>query len=301
MSDIGWSGDPPEHPVPPGNPPPLSGYRPPTSPSGSDGLNPPRRKKYDGWTRQPVFFFPVVLRGALLGYLWASVTHNSASFMRKLPLGQPFDPFSDPTLDASDVWHERLKAAYEQGLPAQQAVRSWVGASEDPEAGGIAADAVEQHAETLEALNQWVNPGGPPVPNPLIQDGMYPDGTPVDRSEGWGPLVSGTVARYPTETASAVKFSPVMKDGQVIGFLWASMTGEAAGYLRRTPAGRTSEVAAGLWHLRLSQSYEAGWTSLQALDFCRSQPEDHLSGIIGTDAPIGEFSTLDQLKAYAQQ
>ncbi len=294
-SSRGWPGRPLDFPAS------STGYAPIGGPAPANDRFVASCSNYDGWTRQSVFFFPVTLRGVLLGYLYASVTHNSAGFLRNLPAQIPEDPFSDPSWRAVDPWDSRLEAAYARGLTAQQAVRSWVGAPEDPRAGGIAADAVGQRAETLETLNQWVNPGGQQVPNPLIQDGTFPDGTPADRSEGWGPLVGGTVARYSTETASAVRFSPVMKDGQVIGFVWASVTGDAADYLRRIPAGRVGEIAAGMWQLWLGRALEAGIGSLQALDFCRGQPEDRLSGVIGQNAPVGELPSLAQLKAFAQQ
>lgn len=289
MSNPSWDEGTPGHPAPS------------RGSSTGNGDNTPL-PRYEGWTREPVFYFAVTLRGTLLGYLWASTMHNSASFLRNLPSQrQSYDPFTDPSLLACDVWYKRLETAYGQGMTAQDAVRRWVGVPEDPTGGGIAADAVEGHAESLQALREWANPGRPLEPGPLIQDGTYPDGTPADRSKGWGPLVSAPLVRYPTETSSAVHFSPVTKDGQAVGYVWASVTGEAADYLLRAPAGRAGEVAAGWWQLWLSRSFEAGYTSLQALEYCRNQPEDHLAGIIGPDAPLWELDTLDELKAYARQ
>ncbi|WP_280268038.1 hypothetical protein [Nocardia wallacei] len=279
-------------------------FMPPAAPGGPAGPAPiPPRATYDGWTRQPVFYFPVVLRGELVGYLWASVTHGSASFVRKLRMngaGAQADPFADPSLWATDVWAERLAAAYAQGVTAQDAVRAWVGAPEDPQGGGIPADAAEHRAESLAALYEFANPGGPPPPEPLVQDGMYPDGTPVDRSRGWGPVVSSPVVRYPTETGAGVRFAPVSKDGRVVGYLWASVADDAADYLPRA-GDRTGEIAAGTWQLRLSQAQRDGLTPTQALQRCRQQPEDHLAGVIGSDAPEGEFADLAQLKDLARQ
>ncbi|WP_147288945.1 hypothetical protein [Nocardia mexicana] len=234
-----------------------------------------------------------------MGYLWASVTHNSASFIRKLRMDGG-DPFSDPSLWATDVWADRLAAAYSQGVAAQDAVRAWVGAPEDPQGGGIPAGVAEHRTESLTALYEFANPGGPPPPDPLVQDGMYPDGTPVDRSQGWGPVVSAPVRRYPTVTDAAVRFAPVSKDGRVIGYLWASLADDAADYLPRT-GDRDGEIAAGTWQLRLSRAYREGQSPTQALQQCRQQPDDHLGGVIGLDVPEGQFAGLSELENLAQQ
>ncbi|GLW65278.1 hypothetical protein Arub01_35220 [Actinomadura rubrobrunea] len=48
------------------------------------------------------------------------------------------DAVGRPEYDAaSDIWWERLADAYEQGLPAADAVLRWRGAPEEPRAGGI--------------------------------------------------------------------------------------------------------------------------------------------------------------------
>ncbi|WP_460700122.1 hypothetical protein [Nocardia thraciensis] len=240
-----------------------------------------------------------MLRGELVGFLWASVTHNSASFVRKLRMDEA-DPLSDPSLWATDVWADRLAAAYAQGVAAQDAVRAWVGAPEDPQGGGIPADAMEHRAESLAALYEFANPGGPPPPDPLVQDGMYPDGTPVDRSQGWGPVVSAPVVRYPTDTGAGVRFVPVSKNGEVIGYLWASLADDAADYLPRA-GNRVGEIAAGTWQLRLSHAQRDGLTPTQALRLCEQQPDDHLAGVIGPHAPESELTDLGQLKDLAQQ
>ncbi|WP_228002514.1 hypothetical protein [Nocardia australiensis] len=251
-----------------------------------------------------MFYLPVTLRGELVGYLWASITHNSASFLRKLPPQTPqqlADPFADPSLWSADVWAGRLAAAREHGMPAQQAVRQWIGAPEHPEGGHIPPGSAEFHAATLAALYEFVNPGGPPPPDPLVQDGMYPDGTPEDRSRGWGPLVSAPLPRYRTDTTAAIRFFPVTKDKAVIGYLWASVTGDAADYIPRQNAGRTGEIAAGLWQLRLSRAYKQGLNSLDALHQCQQMPPDRLSGIIGFDVPSQNLPTLAQLRELAEQ
>ncbi|MGF6886512.1 hypothetical protein ABIA39_004714 [Nocardia sp. GAS34] len=295
MSNSDWPGGPPEYPMPREAPPSHETF-------GKDWLG--TRTTYDGWTRQPVFYYPVTLRGALLGYLYASVTHNSAGFIRNLPARiselSTAELLADPSWRAVDTWGDRLKACYSRGLSAQDAVRSWIGVPEDPKGGGILADAAEGRSETLEGLNQSLNPGAQPVPSPLIQDGTYPDGTPVDRSQGWGPLISSPLRRYPVETAGSVRFYTVTKEGGALGFVWAALAGDGADYLPYGPAGRHGEIAAGLWQLWLSRAFEAGYTPLEALEYCRTQPEDWMSGVIGPDAQAGEFPTLAELKDWAR-
>ncbi|WP_227984239.1 hypothetical protein [Nocardia spumae] len=211
------------------------------------------------------------------------------------------DPLSDPSWTAIDTWADRLAAAYADGLPAQRAVQQWIGAPEHPEGGGISSNSRVRRADSLTALYELVNPGGPPPPNPLVQDGMYPDGTPVDRSQGWGPLVSAPLRRYATTTSGAVRFLPIVKDGRHIGYLWASVDNDAADYLPLRAAGETAQAAAGLWQLRLSQGYGQHIPPLRALQDNRHHPEDRLSGMIQPNAEYGELPSLEQLTSLAQQ
>lgn len=101
-----------------------------------------------------------------------------------------------------EVRRERLDTACKQGLRPTDAVQRWVGAPEDPIGGYIAADASVCDAPNLDTLYERTNPGGPSAPGPLIQDGEFPDGTPVNRAEGWGPLGSMSAIPYPTITTA---------------------------------------------------------------------------------------------------
>ncbi|MBF4995788.1 hypothetical protein IRT45_01300 [Nocardia sp. BSTN01] len=211
------------------------------------------------------------------------------------------DPLADPSWTAIDTWEDRLVAAYADRLPVQQAVQQWIGVAEHPEGGGIPAGASVRRAESLAALYELVNPGGPPPPNPLVQDGTYPDGTPVDRSQGWGPLVGAPLRRYATSTSSAVRYLPIVKEGRHIGYLWASVENDAADYLPLRSAGKTAHIAAGLWQSRLSQGYKQKVPPLQTLHGSRRHPEDRLSGMIQPNAVEDELPSLERLKALAQQ
>ncbi|WP_433524280.1 hypothetical protein ACQPZ2_03520 [Nocardia pseudovaccinii] len=251
----------------------------------------PRREAYERWTRKPLLAWPVVVHGEFMGVVWASKEHDSAAVLRLLSRPDGW----------MDVWEARLDEAYRQGLRPTDAVGRWIGAPEDPVGGHIPSDVPPYEAPNLATLYQRINPGGPPAPNPWIQDGEFPDGTPVDRSQGWGPLVSSPLSRYPTDTQSPVRFFPVTKNATVLGYLWASTTGEAADYLPRSAAGAAGVAAAGLWQLWLSRAYKERLSSLQALDRCQNMPEDHLSGVIGGHASLSELPSLDQLKSIARQ
>ncbi|MCX4093046.1 hypothetical protein [Nocardia sp. alder85J] len=144
-----------------------------------------------------------------------------------------------------------------------------------------------------------MNPGGPPPPDPPIQDGMFADGAPADRSLGWGPLVSTPPQTYPSRTDGPVIFLPVRLESALAGYVWAATTGDAAGYLPCANAGQPGVIAGGLWRARLDTAYAQRISAVDAVRRCRSFPTDRLSGMIGADAPEQELGSLDELIALA--
>ncbi|MBX6767917.1 MAG: hypothetical protein IRY90_12325 [Actinomadura rubrobrunea] len=239
-------------------------------------------------------YLPVMLGGRQIGCLWASTKHKSAGF-------QYLPGAAERAREASTIWWQRLADAYDQGLPARDAILMWRGAPEDPKAGGIPADAQEQELPNREALYKLFNPDAPVPEGPLIQDGKFPDGTPVDRSQGWGPLISTPPPTYATESDGPIRYVPVVLRGALVGYVWASVAGDAADYLPREAAGRDGQVAAGLWKLLISRSYAEGESSLEALRRCKAMPEDRLSGVIGADAEERELPSLQALRELARQ
>jgi hypothetical protein len=199
------------------------------------------------------------------------------------------------------TWSDRLQEAYAEGLPAAQALRRWVGAPEDPQGGAIAADAEEREAASLADLYEVVNPGSEPPPESIGPEGTWPDGTPLDRSKGWGDLSPFTLKEtgYSFQTDSAVRYLPVTKGGEILGYLWASDTEDAADYLRRLPAGAEGFRAGGLWLARLEQCKEEGLPALEALRRWIGVPEDPESGGIAADAQEQEAPSLEALKEIA--
>ncbi|TDE18828.1 hypothetical protein [Actinomadura sp. 6K520] len=265
----------------------------PQAPPIDGGLRPPKAA-YERFTRQAVLYLPVVRRGELLGHLWAAESNaKAAGFVRRVAA-------QAAGAEAAAVWGRRLDDSHDRGLPALEAIRGWAGAAEDPVGGAIPADARESRAANLGALHELTNPGAPVTPGPLVQDGLYPDGTPEDRSQGWGPLVSVRPPSYAARTAAPVLFYPVTRGGTVLGYVWASLSEQAASYLRRAAAGRDGEIAGGLWEARLAHAFGAGVPAADAVRRLRGTPEDPLAGGVAADAQEGRASGLDELDRLAR-
>ncbi len=249
---------------------------------------------YSRWTRQALTYLPVHRRGELIGYLWASATGNyAAGFERRLVV-------AGDDLDCLIAWEARLTEASRAGLAPAAALEQWIGAPEDETAGGIPAGSRPVDSPSLDELWGRLNPDGPPLgEGPLIQDGTYPDGTPVDRADGWGPLVSSPLPAYATATDAPIRYLPVRVDSAVVGYVWAAVTGDAAGYLPHARAGRTGEIAAGLWQLRFSDAYVAGQPSITALSHMRTFAADHLSGVIAPDDAEQQAGSLADLRTIS--
>ncbi|MFJ9964050.1 hypothetical protein [Streptomyces avermitilis] len=99
-------------------------------------------------TGAPVRFLSVVLRGKEVGYLWAAATDDAAGFMaRKAAGGDAFN--------ASIQWADRLQWAKANGLTPLQALRHWVGDTEDAKAGAVSGE--EREATGLSALEGMAN------------------------------------------------------------------------------------------------------------------------------------------------
>ncbi|MET8871711.1 hypothetical protein [Nocardia sp. NPDC004604] len=146
---------------------------------------------YSRWTRRSLSYLPVHREGQLIGYLWASAEHHAAGFERQLAT-------AGDDLDCLLVWERRLDEAARRGLAPRDAVQEWIGAPEDAVAGTVPPGTRLGSAPSLAELWERLNPDGPPLgEGPLVQDGTYPDGTPADRRDGWGPLHS-----VPPQTSS---------------------------------------------------------------------------------------------------
>ncbi|MFC5745158.1 hypothetical protein [Actinomadura rugatobispora] len=271
--------------------------QPPPPPSGVPSFREPPPETYEMFTRKPVIYLPVLLNGGRIGFLWASVTDRAAGFLRSRE-------FLQEAWDAPMVWNERLQRSYAQGLPAREAIRAWIGEPEDPRGGGVPSGVRERVADALTEVEALADPTRPPGPGPLIQDGELPDGTPVDRSKGWGPLHFEVPPSYDLETDGPVRYFPVVKGSVLLGYLWASVAGNAAFYMERKDSGMDGVNAGGPWIVRLRELYGQGVPAIEALARCRAEPSPgggDRAGAVPPDAREEELPSLEALARLASR
>ncbi|MET8422578.1 hypothetical protein [Nocardia sp. NPDC004860] len=256
-----------------------------------------RQAKYEFWTRLRVDYVPVTRGEELVGYLYGSRGGNSAGFL-------PCVAAHGNRNKAASYWQNRLTETCTMGLSPEEAVRYFIGRPSDAEYGEVAADTEVAVADTIQDLALQLNPGVPLGKGPWIQDGTSPTGSPDDRSNGWGPLVSAPPKPpFPVETTSPLVFYAVTRENTVLGYLWSATTENAADYLPRTAAGADGIAAGGLWKLRLRDAFGAGTSSQEALRQCRNAAPyvyDRF-GIIGPDAIEQSAPDLAALRHLAEQ
>jgi hypothetical protein len=225
-----------------------------------------------------VRYYPVTINDEIIGYLYATEDDEWASFMRRME--SPHDTFR-----AAVEWSNRLGQAGNYGFSPLQAVRHWVGKPAHPTAGGIPADSQEQRAPNRAALERLANPMR--EGNDLTTS-EFNDLTESEFSEGlgysgagWHPHQGG----YDFLTAGPVHYMPVARQGEVLGYIWASETGDAADFVHRTGAGPAGIAAGEVWMSRLDRAAAEGLEPLHALRRWVGEPEDSVAGGIAADAP----------------
>jgi hypothetical protein len=266
---------------------------PPPLPPSSD---PYPHGGYNPISEGPIRYVPVLREGEVVGYLWASVADDAASFLRVLA-----EPLTR-SLDAAVAWSERLRQAEADGLTPLQALTHWVGAPPDPEAGAIPADAVPREVPDKRALREIANPGSPPdiTELPPAPFGFLPDGTPLDRSQGWEPKIATSSPRlrprYLTVADGPVRYLTVVKDGRPLGYLWASTSDNAASYERRGFDVEDNEVW-GTWLARLAETAAEGVPALEAVRRFAGRPADEAGAVAAEER---EAPSLEALKEIAR-
>ncbi|WP_052809289.1 hypothetical protein [Streptomonospora alba] len=235
----------------------------------------------------------------VIGYLYTAVRGNSASYLRRLAAQD-----TEPGFDGAVVWSQRLSDAYQAGLPAQEALRGWIGAEEHPTAGAIPPGAKFTELGDYEELRQLANPGHvePPLPGPPPEPGYFPDGTPFDRSKGWGPLGPLTTdgPGYKSATDSAVRYVPAYRGDFLLGYLWAAETDDAAGFVPRVKARLDGHIAESRWTTRMQRCESEGLSPLAMMRSWIGAEEDPTAGRIPVGVEERRAPGLPELNVHAR-
>ncbi|RKS08300.1 hypothetical protein DFP74_3996 [Nocardiopsis sp. Huas11] len=117
-----------------------------------------------------------------------------------------------------------------------------------------------------------------------------------ERARTWGPLGPFTADRrtYPPTAEGAVRYLPVRTgaDGDVLGYLWAAETDDAASFVTAGHAGAVGAAAKGHWIRWLAERRSEGLSPLRALERAATEPVDTAGG---APAPGSAPSTAPDL------
>ncbi|MEU5089666.1 hypothetical protein [Streptomyces sp. NPDC021356] len=100
---------------------------------------------------------------------------------------------------------------------------------------------------------------------------------------------------YQEITDHPVRYFTIGWDGKTLGYLWASVGDEAAGYEPRTAAGEAALEAGALWLLRLRDAHEQGLSAQTALLRLAMSPSPAETGRAMEEVPR-EAPSLDALE-----
>jgi ADP-ribosylglycohydrolase len=98
-------------------------------------------------------------------------------------------------------------------------------------------------------------------------------------------------------TDAAVRYVPVVKAGNLLGYLWAAVTDDAAGFVVREAQGSDAFNASAAWIERLRWAKSRGMTPLQALRHWAGAPADERAGTVtpGTEREAPDLTDLRRL------
>ncbi|MCC5479532.1 hypothetical protein [Streptomyces barringtoniae] len=100
---------------------------------------------------------------------------------------------------------------------------------------------------------------------------------------------------YQEITDHPVRYFTIQRDEQTLGYIWASIGDEAAGYEPRTAAGESAFEAGAEWLLRLRAAHSQGLSALAALSWAAQSPPRPEIGLVVEDTPQ-EAPSLDALE-----
>ncbi|MFF7788867.1 hypothetical protein [Streptomyces sp. NPDC007991] len=90
---------------------------------------------------------------------------------------------------------------------------------------------------------------------------------------------------YQEITDHPVRYFTIRRDGQTMGYVWASVGDEAAGYEPRTAAGEGAFEVGADWLLRLRDARSQGLNALAALTWVAQRPPRPEAGLVVEDTP----------------
>lgn len=98
-------------------------------------------------------------------------------------------------------------------------------------------------------------------------------------------------------TDAAVRYMPVVRAGNLLGYLWAAVTDDAAGFVVREAQGSDAFNASAAWVERLRWAKARGMTPLQVLPHWSGAPEDDRAGSVapGAEREAPSLATLRHL------
>lgn len=97
--------------------------------------------------------------------------------------------------------------------------------------------------------------------------------------------------RYPARSDGAIRYVPVTRGDEVVGYLWAAIDGEAASFRATVGDDVDGLAVSAAWDRRLRESYAEGLTPLAALRHWAGAPADPRGGGISPDAKESEAAS----------
>ncbi|MGC0332333.1 hypothetical protein RKD23_005323 [Streptomyces sp. SAI-170] len=149
------------------------------------------------------------------------------------------------------------------------------------------------------AMNRHATPSAEGFEDPRIEGLAYTDswGTfeIAERSRLLRSGIPDSEDEYEESTDHPVRYFTVRRNGRTLGYVWASLGDDAAGYEPRTAAGEEAFRLGAAWLLRLRTAHRQGLTPLAALAWSAQSAPSSQAGEIVEDTPQ-EAPSLDFLE-----